>query len=341
MICALVQTAVEAHAEQWEACDIVGVDPRTLQRWREDVDQGDRRTTPKKPLPNQLTPHENAAILALVNTPAYRNLTPNEIVPLLADQGRYLASASTIYRLLRRSDQLAHRTKAKPRQARHRPRELVATGPNQVWSWDITYLHTPVHGRFFYLYLLLDVWSRKIVGWAIHERESGELASELVAATCAREGVARDRLVLHADNGGPMKHATLYAVLTVLGVAPSHSRPHVSNDNPFSESIFRVLKYCTLFPADGKFASLELAREWMARFDAWYNHVHLHSGIRYVTPAQRHDGRDLALLELRAATYEAARKRHPERWSRATRNWNPIAKVILNPEPVAAATPVA
>ena len=339
MICALVQTAVEAHAEQQEACAIIGVAPRTLQRWRRNVDLGDRRSTPKKPPPNQLTPRENAMLLALVNTPVYRNLTPNEIVPLLANQGRYLASESTIYRLLRRSDQLAHRTKAKPRKARHRPRELVATGPNQVWSWDITYLHTSVHGRFFYLYLLLDVWSRKIVGWAIHERESGELASALVTAACAREGVARDRLVLHADNGGPMKHATLYAVLTVLGVAVSHSRPHVSNDNPFSESIFRVLKYCTLFPADGKFASLELAREWMTRFDHWYNHVHLHSGIRYVTPAQRHDGRDVAVLELRAATYETARKRHPERWSRAVRNWNPIPRVILNPEPVAAALP--
>lgn len=341
MICGLIAVAVEKGALRRDACAVIGLDARTEQRWRRDPDADDRRTTPRHRAHNQFTEQQEATFLATLNSPAFRNLSPNEIVPLLADQGRYLASASTFYRLLRKHNQLAHRTKAKSPQPRNRPRELVATGPNQVWSWDITYLHTPVRGCYFFLYLLVDVWSRKIVGWAIHEHESGELAAELVTATCAREGVTRAQLVLHSDNGGPMKHATLYATLTVLGVASSHSRPHVSDDNAFSESLFRVLKYCTEYPAKGQFASLDHAQEWMLRFEAWYNHVHLHSGIRYVTPAQRHDRLDIAILVRRNALFEAARKLHPERWTGKTRDWSYIAKVVLNPEPVASSVTAA
>lgn len=335
MICDLVTSALEKGANRKDACAVIGLDPRTEQRWRNNPDLGDRRTTPRHRAHNQLTEQQESTLLATLNSPEFRNLSPNEIVPLLADQGRYLASASTLYRLLRKHKQLAHRTKAKAPQPRHRPRELVATGPNQVWSWDITYLRTPVRGRYLYLYLLVDVWSRKIVGWAVHERESGAHAAELVAATCAREGITRDQLVLHSDNGGPMKHATLHATLNVLGVAASHSRPSVSNDNPYSEALFRVLKYSTEYPSKGQFTSLRHAEEWMLRFETWYNHVHLHSGIRYVTPAQRHERLDVDILTRRAAVFEAARKRNPERWSGNTRNWGYIAQVVLNPETVA------
>lgn len=334
MICGLIAMAVAKGALRKDACEVIGLDPRTEQRWRLDPGADDRRTTPTHRARNQLSDQQEAEILATVNSPEFRNLSPNGIVPLLADQGRYLASVSTIFRLLRKHKQLAHRTRSKPPQPRHRPRELVATGPNQVWSWDITYLRTPIRGRYFFLYLLVDVWSRKIVGWAIHEEESGVHAAALVATTCANERVVRDRLVIHSDNGGPMKHATLYATLTVLGVAASHSRPHVSNDNPFSESLFRVLKYCTEYPANGQFASLDHAREWMMRFEIWYNHEHLHSGIRYVTPAQRHDRLDIEILQRRNDLFETARKLHPERWSGKTRNWTYIAEVVLNPTPV-------
>jgi putative transposase len=341
MVCALVATAVNAHAKQQDACDIVGIDPQSVRRWRRDLAHGDRRTTPKKALPNQLTAAEVIAILALVNAPAYRNLTPRQLVPLLAGKGQYLASESTIYRLLHAAGQLTHRSKAGAPHKRHRPTEHVATGPNQVWSWDITYLRCPVRGRFFYLYVVLDVWSRKIVGSAIHDCESSEHAAALISAAYASEKLVGRPLVLHADNGGPMKGGTLQATLLVLGITSSFSRPSVSNDNPYSESAFRTVKYCPLYPSGGLFISVEAARKWMVTFTAWYNHEHLHSGIRFVTPAERHDGRDVAILERRTATYQAARKRHPERWSGPLRNWERIAEVTLNPTPVVTVTPAA
>lgn len=202
-------------------------------------------------------------------------------------------------------------------------------------------MRTDVNGRHFYLYLILDVWSRKIVGWSIHERESKELSEELLTGTCRREKIARHQLVLHADNGSPMKNADLSICFEKLGVARSHRRPRVSNDNAFSESMFRTVKHCTMYPARGRFASVESAREWMLRFEHWYNEAHLHSGIRYVTPSERHDGRDVAILRKRDGAYEQARKRHPERWSGATRNWNHIGSVTLNPLPAEAKPPAA
>lgn len=201
-----------------------------------------------------------------------------------------------------------------------------------MWSWDITWLRSPVKGMYFYLYSAIDVWSRKIVGWTIAERESPEHAARFLAAACAREGVAAGQLVIHSDNGGPMKGATLLATLRELGVAMSFSRPAVSNDNPYSESHFSTLKQRPDYP-DGAFRSIEAARAWMAGFAHWYNREHRHSGIRFVTPEERHSGSELDLLERRERVYAAARAAHPERWSRTTRNWQPIREVILNPAP--------
>jgi len=182
---------------------------------------------------------------------------------------------------------------------------------------------------FFYLYFVMDVYSRKIVGWEVHETQSGELASELIDEICSREKVSKNQLTLHSDNGGPMKGGTMLATLQRLGVMPSFSRPSVSNDNPFSESLFKTTKYCPQFPSK-PFDTVLGARDWVRRFVPWYNEEHLHSGISFVTPGSRHRGEDIKILAKRHEVYEAAKARRPDRWSRSTRNWNHIGEVFLN-----------
>ncbi len=225
---------------------------------------------------------------------------------------------------------MAHRQRSRPASSQ-RPREHVASGPNQVWSWDITWLPGPIRGTFFYLYLILDVWSRKIVGAAVHTQESSELASQLIVQSCGHLGLDPDGLVLHSDNGSPMKGATMLATLQRLGVMPSFSRPRVSNDNPFSEALFRTMKYCPHSPCR-PFASREQAQAWVERFIDWYNTDHRHSAIRYVTPAERHHGQETVILQRRRRIYERARQRRPERWSSNIRDWTPVATVRLNPD---------
>jgi transposase InsO family protein len=258
-------------------------------------------------------------------------MPPSQIIPRLADRGQYIGSESTLYRVLKAESQLAHRGAQRPAQKRHKPRALFATAPNQLFSWDITYLPTPVMGSYLYLYLFLDIFSRKIVGWQVYEAESSELASEVMRDICTREKVSPNQVVLHSDNGSPMKGATMLATLQTLGVMPSFSRPAVSNDNPFSESLFRTLKYRPTYP-HRPFETLLSARQWVSTFAHWYNEEHHHSAIRFVTPAQRHAGLDRALLDKRVKVYEAAKLKHPERWSRNTRNWQPIDIVNLNPD---------
>jgi putative transposase len=328
----LVEEAVRAGARRAAAAEILGLTVRTLQRW---ADQGpgseDQRRGPHTEPANKLSAAERRRVLDVVNSPKYRDLAPAQIVPRLADEeGIYLASESTLYRVLREEKQLAHRQRSRPATST-RPAEQMATGPNQVYSWDITYLPGPVRGTFFYLYLILDVWSRKIVGAVVHDTECSDLASQLFEATCWREGLDPEGLVLHSDNGSPMKGATMLATLHRLGVIPSFSRPHVSDDNPYSEALFRTLKFRPEYPCV-PFASLEAARAWVAAFIDWYNTEHRHSAIRYVTPAERHHGREEAVLERRRRIYEAARQEHPERWSGQVRNWTPIATVRLNPD---------
>lgn len=330
MIAGLVDEAVHGGARQDAACDLLGLDARTLQRWKKNAVGDDLRAGPKSAPKNSLTPQERQQVVEISNLPEHRDLSPKQIVPLLADQGRYVASESSFYRILKEHDQLHHREPSRP--ALHsKPRELVATGPNQVWCWDITYLLTSVKGSFFYLHMVMDVFSRKIVGFDVHRSESAEHAGELIAAACKREGVQREQVSLHQDNGAPMKCGTFLALLQGLGVAASFSRPGVSNDNPFIEALFRTLKYRPEYP-DGPFASLEAAREFIARFVHWYNTQHLHSDIRFVTPENRHAGKDHAILERRKRVYEHARTRRPERWTRSTRNWTPIERVVLNPQ---------
>ena len=330
MILGLVQEAVDKGARQEEVCDLLGIDCRSLQRWRKVGIGDDLRAGPKTVPKNKLTDKEQREIRETANLPEHRDLSPKQIVPKLADEGRYIASESSFYRVLDAAGQVHHRERSQPA-VHHRPKELVATGPNQVWSWDITYLLSSVRGSFFYLHLVLDVWSRKIVGWAVHPEETGEHGARLISEACAREGVRRDQLVLHQDNGAPMKCGTFLALLQWLGVAASFSRPGVSDDNPFVEALFRTFKYRPEYP-DGPFASLEAARAFVAHFVHWYNTEHHHSNIRFVTPAERHAGDDRAILARRGEVYARARARHPERWSGKTRDWSPVETVILNPE---------
>ena len=249
----------------------------------------------------------------------------------MADCGQYIASESTFYRVLRAENQLKHRGAERPAQRRHKPRALSAMAPNTLFSWDITYLPTLVLGIYFYLYLFMDIFSRKIIGWQVYDAESSDLASEVMRDICKQENISPDQVVLHSDNGSPMKGATLLATLQALGVAPSFSRPAVSNDNPYSESLFKTMKYRPAYPRQA-FESLIAARQWVGMFVQWYNHEHRHSAICFVTPAERHAGLDTVLLQKRTNVYEEAKKRHPERWSGVTRNWQPVRVVHLNPD---------
>jgi transposase InsO family protein len=325
----LIAVAVAAGARQQHACAAIGMSIRTLQRWRSDPTVGDRRPGRVQQPANKLDDLERQHILAVANSAEFGHLPPSQIVPRLADQGRYFASESSFYRILKAANQVKHRNAARPVE-RSKPRALQANGPNQLYSWDITYLPTTVRGVYFYLYLFMDIYSRKIVGWQVYDEESACLAAEVVLDICNREKIQKGQVVLHSDNGSPMKGATMLAMLQRLGVVPSLSRPAVSNDNAFSESLFKTLKYRPGYPGQ-TFGELENARKWVTDFVDWYNNEHRHSAIRFVTPAQRHCGLDQALLKRREAVYEAAKARHPHRWSGATRNWEPVRVVHLNP----------
>lgn len=330
MICQLVDEAVTAGARRWRACELLGLSARTLERWVGGGDDG--RHGPKRAPANRLSDRERRRLIAVATSPEFRDASPKHIVPRLADRGVYLASESTFYRVLGEENMQHRRGRARP--PRSRPHEHVATAPWQLASWDITYLRSQVRGQFFYLYLVEDVWSRKILGWTVHERECSQLAAELVRCIhddALVEGVDLTGWVLHADNGGPMKGATMLATMQRLGVVSSFSRPRVSDDNPYSEALFKTLKYCAEYPTNG-FATAEAARAWVERFVAWYNDEHLHSGIGFVTPAARHAGDDKQILAARRATYLRAQRRHPQRWARTPRPWLRPDTVVLNPE---------
>lgn len=329
MILGLIDEAVAAGARLEPACEILGLTVRTVERWRKANVGDDLRQGPNSEPRNKLSEEEVARILDVVNWPEYRNLSPKQIVPLLADEGNYIGSEKTIYRVLNAANQLKHRESSRPRR-RHKPREHVAHGPLEVWSWDITYLKSAVRGEFYYLYLVLDIWSRKIVGWRVENFESMDYASELIRSICEELGIDPQGLVLHSDNGGAMKGSTMLATLHALGIVASFSRPRVSDDNPYSEALFRTLKYRPWYP-DRPFASIEEARTWVVGFVRWYNEEHLHSAIGFVTPNDRHEGRDVEIFAARREVYEKARRRHPERWSKGTRKWDRAELVILNP----------
>ena len=329
----LISEAVEAGAALYKACRELGISKRTYNRWM-NSDNGyvDKRTTCIHPEPaNKLTEEERQEILSVMNSEEFASKAPCEVVPILADRGIYIASESTFYKVLKDAKELAHRGRSNEPQKRSISTHS-ATGPDQVWMWDITYLNGPVKGKYYYLYLFTDLYSRKIIGWEVYEKESGEYAAELVRKIYRSEKVyvKKKPLVLHSDNGSPMKAATMLETLYALNVIPSRSRPRVSNDNPYAESVFKTLKYRPNYQPDG-FDSIESARKWVKDFVDWYNNEHRHSGINFVTPAERHDGKDREILKNRKKVYEKAREMHPERWSKPVREWLFSEREWLNP----------
>jgi putative transposase len=329
----LINEAVTAGARRAKACAELEISDRTLRRWTKDGQfHADQRPFVPRPEPaNKLSAVERTAVLAVCNSEEFASLPPSQIVPKLADQGRYLASESSFYRILRAQGQQHHRGRARPPVRRKPPTSYKASGPCEVWTWDITWMPGPVAGMFFYLYLIVDIFSRKIVGWEVHERESAELAAILIRQVVMAEGCIARPLVLHADNGSPMKGATMKTTMEKLGITASYSRPRVSNDNPFSEALFRTCKYRPNWPTKG-FATKADAQAWVKSFASWYNGEHLHSAIRFVTPNGHHAGHDRATLASRTILYANARAQKPERWSGKTRNWQPAGPVWLNPE---------
>ena len=308
------------------ACDDIGIDIKTFKRWKSDVE--DKRKGPSSMPANKLTEEEKEEIVTLSTTEEFMDLPPCQIVPALADKGRFIASESSFYRVLKERKLLEHRGKSKRPESK-RPAPLVATKPNEIYSWDITFLRGPIAGQFYYLYMFMDIFSRKIVGYEVHENECMIKSSNLIEKICEEEKIEKDQVTLHSDNGGAMKGATMLATLQRLGIVPSFSRPRVSDDNPYSESLFKTVKYCPSYP-DKPFKSLEEARKWVNEFVDWYNNRHLHSGIKFVTPADRHAGKDMDILKRRKVVYETAKLKNPNRWSKEIKNWNRVEKVNLN-----------
>ena len=271
----LIQEAVTTGAALNKACNLLNVHQKTYRRWvKIGTVQSDSRPNAKRPEPgNRLAEEERELIIAISNGPKYKALPPSQIVPKLADEGIYIASESTFYRVLKAAKQWQHRGKSLAPKNRRKSNSYLASGPNEVWSWDITYLKSNMTGMLYRLYMLLDIYNRKIVGWEVHETEPAEFASMLINRACLAESACRTGLVLHSDNGGPMKGATMLAKLQWLDVVPSFSRPSVSNDNPYSESLFKTLKYTPVYP-EKPFASLLAARDWVHTFVEWYNEEH-------------------------------------------------------------------
>lgn len=326
-ILSLVQEAEDSGCRRLQACEALNIQERTLQRW--DKKALDGRSEKREVPSNKLNSEERALVVKTSVQAEFVNLSPHQIVPRLADQGIYIASESTFYRILKAENLNAHRGLSKPRTV-SKPKAYEAVRPNQIYSWDITYLQSVIRGDFFYLYIFLDLFSRKIVGWDIHKTQDSILSADLLRKICIKECINKKELILHADNGGPMKGGTMLSTMQMLGVIPSFSRPSVSDDNPYSESLFKTLKYCPIYPSK-PFEDIFEAKKWMNTFEKWYNTEHLHSGINFVTPESKHKGMDLELLKNRDELYKKAKEKNPKRWSGETRNWSPIECVKLNP----------
>jgi transposase InsO family protein len=311
---------------------VLGISARTVQRWQGQPLVGDARRGPATAPPHQLSAAEKDEIVRLVNQPAFRNLSPEQAVAKLASEGVYVCSERSLRRVLAARQLDRYRQRSKPAKGHNKPRQYVAHEPLRVLSWDITYMRSSMlRGGFFYLYLFLDIWSRRIVAAEVHVTQQAEHAAALLSKLCVDHELQTEKLVVHSDNGAPMKGSTMLATMQALGITPSFSRPSVSDDNAFAESLFRHLKYAPSYPRHG-FADLAEARAWVTRFTDWYNHDHLHSGIALVTPDDRHHGRDIAILAKRRETYALAQQRHPRRWTSAPRAWTRPAIVTLNPE---------
>jgi len=292
------------------ACRSLRIARATLYRYRQPTRPGE--TSSPRPRPRRaLSDPERRRVLEVLHSEPFADQTPAEIYAALLDQGTYLCSIRTMYRILADQQEVRER-RNQLRHPNHPTPQLVATAPNQVWSWDITKLLGPTKWTYFYLYVILDVFSRYVVGWLLAHRESQYLAQRLIRETVIKEEIARDQLTIHSDRGPSMSSQTVAQLLSSLGITKSHSRPHVSNDNPFSESQFKTLKYRPEFP--GRFAGFESGLDFCHRFFAWHNHEHHHWGLGLLTPAVVHFGRADRVLAGRQAVLTAAYAAHPERF---------------------------
>jgi len=295
------------------ACAALGRPRATHYRWHRQSPAPARAQHEAKPQPRALSPAERTQVLEVLNCERFRDLAPGEVYAILLDEGTYLCSEATMYRILREQDQVHERRAQATHPARVKP-ELVAREPNQCWSWDITKLAGPAKWTYYYLYSIIDIYSRYSVGWMLATGESKELAERLLSETITKQGIEREQLTIHADRGSSMASKPVALLLADLGVTKSHSRPHVSNDNPFSESQFKTLKYRPDFP--DRFASLEQARAFCVTFYHWYNHEHRHAGIGMHTPSDVHHGHAPTVRAARAATLTKAYAATPERFVR-------------------------
>lgn len=288
-----------------EACRVLSVSRSSVYRARHPQPEPSPRPTPAR----ALQPEEKAEVRAVLNSQRFCDCAPREVYAVLLDAGRYLCDWRTMYRVLEEHDEVRERRNQRPATRRVKP-ELRATSPNQVWTWDISFLKGP--GCFYYLYTIIDMYSRYIVGWMIAQCESAELAEKLIAETCAKQGIQRGELVLHSDRGSAMRSQTVSALLKTLGVTKSHSRPYTPTDNPYSEAHFKTLKYSPNYP--GQFSGLRHARRWTRAFVQWYNHAHHHSGLGLMTPAMVHYGEVKQVKAQRQRALDAAYAAHPERF---------------------------
>jgi putative transposase len=309
------------------ACDALGLCRTTFYRQRHPR-QDDQVVSRPQP-PRALNVQERQEVLDLLHSARFMDKAPREVYATLLDDGAYLCSPSTMYRLLAQAGEVKERRNQLRRPHYQKP-ELLATAPNQVWSWDITKLMGPVKWTYFYLYVILDIFSRYVVGWMVAHQESAALAKRLLSATCEKQGISPGQLTVHAERGPSMKSKTLALLLADLGVTKTHSRPHVSNDKPFSESQFKTLKYRPEFPA--RFGSLQDSREFGRQFFPWYNTEHRHHGIALLTPEMLHYGQAAAVIETRQEVLNAAYAAHPERFVRKPPAALPLPEAVwINP----------
>ena len=330
----LLQEGLSRGVSAKAIADLFGLAARTLRRWglmiRAEGFSSDRRKGSSRHVAHRFSREERQIVLTTVNDPRFADLTPSQIVAILAEEGVYVGSESTIYRIMRQEGLLNHRGRSRSPREPMEPPMLQATGIHQVLAWDITLLPGPVRGQFYYLYMVMDVWSRRILGVEVHDRECSELAKHFFERVCRDEGISSNAApVLHSDNGAPMRSTTLAAKLAELGIKRSFSRPRVSNDNAYAESWFRTMKYHQSYPLR-RFRELLSVRAWVDGFVDWYNAEHRHSGINYVTPNQRHYGEAKAICKARQQTYEQARQQHPRRWASSPRDWSQPTIVRVN-----------
>ena len=287
-------------------------------------------TPPPRPTPSRaLSLQERSQVREMLNSQRFQDQAPRQVYAKLLDEGQYLCHWRTMYRILDEHQEVCERRRQR-RHATYAKPELLATGPNQVWSWDITQLKGPAKWLSFYLYVVLDVFSRYVVGWLVAEQESAQLAEILIAETCTQQGIQPGQLTLHSDRGSPMKSKQVSQLLVDLGIIKSHSRPHVSNDNPFSEAQFKTLKYHPDYPS--RFGCQQDARAWATAFFNWYNHQHHHSGIALLTPADVHFNHAQAVLQKRQAVLQAAYERNPQRFVQGCPTPAPLPQAVwINP----------